>query len=125
MEAENSGQTEWNGGALTNLRINDILTELRFNINKKDLLAILSNLTDFNVELYGFQTKDQRITLRLRLDKLSESIHKYVSIASKIKNKGIPTTIFFEINNIRYELYEIFNNSQLQTSLRESADDAF
>jgi hypothetical protein len=117
-------QTEWNGGSLTNMRINDILTELRMNIQNKNLLGIISNLTDFNVELYGFQNKDQKINIRLRLDKLTEDIHQYMNSRLRSK-KGIPSQIFFNINNIRYDLYEIFNNSQLQTSLRESADDAF
>jgi GTP-dependent phosphoenolpyruvate carboxykinase len=125
MDGSDLGQTEWNGGALTNIRINDILNELRMNINQKNLLGIVSNLTDFNVELYGFQKHEQKVKLRMRLDKLTEEVHAYINLQSKLKRKGIPSEILFEINNIRYELYEIFNNSQLQTSLRESADDAF
>ena len=120
-----STQTEWNGGALTNIRINDILNELRINIREKNLLGIVSNLTDFNIELYGFEKDEQKIQLRMKLDKLTDDIHKYINIQHRIKKKGIPSTILFDINNIRYELYEIFNNSQLQTSLRESAEDAF
>jgi len=122
---DETGQTEWNGGALTNIRINDILNDLRMNIQQKNLLGIVSNLTDFNVELYGFQTTEQRVALRMRIDKLTEDIHKYLNVQAKLHKKGIPSTILFEVNNLRYELYDIFNKSNLQTSLRESADDAF
>ena len=118
-------QTEWNGGALTNIRINDILNELRMNIRDKNLLGIAANLTDFNIELYGFQKTEQKVKLRMELDQLTEEIHKYVHTQAILKRKGVPSSIMFKINNIRYELYEVFNNSNLQTALREGAEDVF
>ena len=118
-------QTEWNGGALTNIRINDILNELRMNIQSKNLLGVVANLTDFNTELYGFESDAQKVKIRMELDQLTDDIHRYHITQAKLRKKGVPSTIIFRINNLRYELYEVFNKSSLQTALRESAEDAF
>lgn len=127
MDINTASQTEWNGGTLTNIRIHTMREEIRACAATNELRPWLTLLEQMNHDLYGFQTTAQKKEIREKLKQLAEKINLHVkqSRFTKIKTKGIPAGIIDSLNDMQYQLDEIFHTSGLQTALKEDSGDAF
>lgn len=120
-------QTEWNGGTLTNIRIHSIREEIKAAATQKDLVTWISLLTQMNHELYGFEDEDEKKAIRTELKYISESINVFKNRckATKFRSLGIPKEIVDNLNDLQYNLDEIFHKSGLQTALKEDANNSW
>jgi hypothetical protein len=127
MDLNTASQTEWNGGTLTNIRIHDIRTELKQASMMKDLKLWLALLVQMNHEVYGFETEQEKVFIRNKLEQLADKINEQTQIPMNRRFKSLPTPaeVIYELNNMQYILDEIFHKSGLQTALKEDAGDAF
>ena len=124
IDTTEGGQTEWNGGNLTNVRIHNIREQLRVCAMTNNIDTWIILLEQFNHEIYGFESTEEKEKLRTELRRLSQVINMY-NITRQKGNKAIPAIIMNDLHNLYYTLDEVFNKSGLQTSLKEDAGDAF
>ena len=126
MDIEQASQTEWNGGALTNMRIHAIREEIKLVAMNNDLSNWLTLLVQMNHEVYGFESKEEKEQIRNELKILANQINQYIRIRNFAKrNIGTPPEIIDALNDMQYQLDEIFHKSGLQTALKEDAGDSF
>ena len=126
MDINNTSQTEWNGGTLTNIRIHDIKNEIRMAAAMLDIRQWRILLEQWNVELVGFESPEEDKEIKDRLLLLAEKINRYDRTKQFSKGKRpVPIDIMDGLLDIEYRLAKVFHKSGLQTALKEDAGDAF
>ena len=121
--------SEWNGATLTNQRIHELFVTITECFITKDLSKWIIALESLNQELYGFETKEEKVQYRRDLENLADEINKQlmrpINPLTRDKARAIPFELIRTLQDMRYKLQVVFHRSGLQTQLKEDANNAF
>jgi hypothetical protein len=129
-QSEEYNKTQWSGAGFTNARIHDMIQFLNKSVLNRDIFSATQTLDMINQELYPFEDKDEKQSIKEKIKALKEKVNYHLQsmnsskIPSRFK-KQIPAEIMDEISEIRYDLSDIFNKSGLQTIMSDDPNNAF